>query len=442
MSKSYRQPQHESSNTAFARSASEEGRSDFHAMGDSATHIDYGNEAAGEQVVVNGVAFSAGEIAALVDYIGAPRNLELFNKAQLERMKELLALGDETLRSWNAATGGLYEQLSQANETHFRDGEAKGHGATFCEGFALALQRMNEALDAEDPETIAKLQNDAWLELYGAEHYLQDAFSAGHHASQDAIDAGALPVLDALGADGLALLAVQAGDRVFADRADTIAKFEEWTPLGWGAVGRASFDALALGGVAKEGQGAVLDALRKTVHERLCTRGVTVTSEAHPAPFLLPGDHRAKREDGTTEGAEAEAAVVAALAFGRELLPHGAPDPAAAAASFWKRWAPTPTPSSEADIQAIVTECTQDRESLLAAFAFGVGETLDDVLDAAAARAPALLRRKEEADEMREIVADPTEHTNPAQGDAWNRAHERTDLVDLARRGVAAGPSA
>jgi hypothetical protein len=146
---------------------------------DSPTHVRTGDSVPGEGVTLTDAAtgetltFSPGELSALVDYVGFCDGLQQrFTWEQLQKMKYLLENGIEDVLPWEDATGGLYAKEAQANEKHFAPSPGDG-GANFRSNFINHYGRALMYGQGGNAE-------QARLALYTAEHYLQDAFSAGH----------------------------------------------------------------------------------------------------------------------------------------------------------------------------------------------------------------------------------------------------------------------
>ena len=143
---------------------------------DSPSHVRAGDSVPGSDLTVQvggaSVTFSPGECAALVDYVGDLNNLNRFTLDQLQTMKRLLEARSESVEDWDAATGGLYSIEAQDNEKHFAPSPGDG-GANFRSNFINHYGRALMYGQGGNAE-------QARLALYTAEHYLQDAFSAGH----------------------------------------------------------------------------------------------------------------------------------------------------------------------------------------------------------------------------------------------------------------------
>ncbi len=336
---------------------------------DSPSHVAIGDSVEGEHVEINGVDFSPGELSALADYVGDVTVLRRFDEAALTEMKALLAAGNEECEEWDRVTGGLYSEEAQNNEKHFAPGgDGRDFRTTFIEYAGLAFERAGFA-DPADQEAV----EDARLSLYTAEHYLQDAFSAGHHVA--AIDVE--QAVDAVMSydEFLALLPDVAGavyDRVGAQ----IRHYG--LPVVRTPITRGEFQGLAaVGGVLVTGPGGFDDALRRYVHEGLDKVGVEVASLAHPEPWVLRGDHTAE----PTSVAAVQVALSELRTRFEQMIGNPVDDPQAAAELIFMQHAPTPTATGAQAIADTLADATRDEAAIRGGVIQATCETIEEAMD-------------------------------------------------------------
>jgi hypothetical protein len=358
---------------------------------DSPNHIAIGDSvvgggAADEGITILGVAFTPGQCAALVDYVGplfsfrhkCEQELKLENAAtqgetvrRLEAMKQMLIEGNEDTLMWDELTNGSYSKLTENNEDHFNGGgEAANHSASFVDLLVAAL------VDGAGGEI-----ERGRMHLYTAEHYLQDMFSSGHLADQADIDA-AIDGLLTGNAELVAMMPIIA-DSVYALGAEIIACYAIDVPMiGPRPLDRAAFHGLVLGGaMLKYGENALArSSLRKFVHEQL-DAGVEVSSPAHPTPWTMQGDHSL-----TTKGQEETVvAAQAAIADTRDLFDRNTASPIkdreGQAHALLAHHKPVPTGNGAQTIKDAIKQGTATRMLFMNAMIEAGHATLIGVLD-------------------------------------------------------------
>lgn len=350
---------------------------------DSPHHIEIGDSVAGESVDIKGVLFTPGELAAITDYVGPADTLWEYEPDALREMQRLLRAGIEDAAAWDALTDGKYSTLAQQNEDHFAPG---GDGRDFVTQFVTYFgQALHTAQSKTDPDAVAK----ARAQLHTAEHYLEDAFSAGHQVAaidiEKAID-GTMSVIE------WPLLLPLIASEVFRREPATIARY------GWDLPGldpnpidtEAEFQLVASAGGLVKGPAGLDDAMRKYVHEELDELGVEVSSLAHPQPWVIHGDH-CLGED-TADNAVTIAALQAALTEVRATfeasLATPVADPHRTADNLMARHRPVPTPDSSRRIGEVLAAATRDEPAIIQAVAEAMCATLKGTLDYAATLIP------------------------------------------------------
>lgn len=265
---------------------------------DAFEHAKEGDHAAGSsKVVISGVELTSGEINALADLYGDPSALY---KAKPEELTKLVALvrrqvagGKVEESEWDDATGGRYNKLNLKNAPHFGPSNpalvapsANGGGGDNREQFKRYFsESIVHAQTAFYPEGGAlppgearrkQLLDMSLIAAGFAEHFLMDAFSAGHLFNKSDFIAHLSENLDKLSKKQTGALFEEVAIEVQRDPACSalLAQFEpaEDSVLGW----HPNFDkAWAFKGLLEglyedpEGRQAVYSALVKVVHDRL-----------------------------------------------------------------------------------------------------------------------------------------------------------------------------
>lgn len=338
---------------------------------DSPGHVGIGDSVKGDDVIIHGIAFSPGQISALADYVTTVDGLEdRFTQAEVAQMHALLVKGDEDTMTWSILTKGEYEDEVLANEKHFAPSAGDGDlnfRSQFIAGFKAALE-VTAAGDADRGRLLG----------YGAEHYMQDAFSAGHQVSARDVEQEVDATVRFLGE--ATALAVPIAMKVYNAKANVIRCYDvrrvghlENHPIELG-----DFVELAMMGAFVKGNSGISDTVRRFVHEQLET-GVEVRSDAHPQPFMLFGDH----DLGKKEAKTGVLALQVALHEGRELLGKGADAKSSStiATAHFDRHCPTPTATGQATIRAALEKGTEDAVAIVNAVADSMIDTIEDVMD-------------------------------------------------------------
>lgn len=360
---------------------------EFRAQHDSGGHIDVGDSVGGEGVVVNGVTFSPGELAALVDYVGDLDALSGYAAWELLEMKHLLAARSEDTAAWDRVTDGAYSGRAQENDDHFAPGAGGGPSfeSSFLDAFAAAFEAAQLAQEhGEDDGEYERLMTEARLHLYTAEHYLQDAFSAGHQVAASDVEASTEALMASFPVEQLYPMVAT---EVWVRESETISRYgyRVETPVGtiYDRIDSAlQWVPLATAGALYTGRGAVVDAVRKTVHERL-EAGVEVSSPAHPAPWVLPGDHDLFESDETVAALQLALSEVRS-ALELEAIPGV--DPRAKAQQLFDRHRPVPTGAGQALVDETLADATANPVALAYTVADATCSTIDGVMDAIVAK--------------------------------------------------------
>lgn len=152
----------------------------------------------------NGVMFSYGQIVSMGDFYESPEQLLGADSAELARLKALIVRNtayyrghkvDESLdvsnKEWDDATGGRYLRLAEMNYDHFAPMETCGHSGPrrFSDHRSRWETLHGKAIQAKAQHIAstvgAPLANDALVINAFADHFLTDAFAAGHLVNKE-----------------------------------------------------------------------------------------------------------------------------------------------------------------------------------------------------------------------------------------------------------------
>jgi hypothetical protein len=147
-----------------------------------------------KKFTVNDVEFTYGETIAMGDLFKNPDDLRKASKTELEALRTLIrrerdkGIGSVSEQDWIDAAGQRYLDLAAKNTGHFAPanpaaGSAEGEGDNKSTWFmyhnrALALAQQNK-------------MDQAFITNAFGDHFLTDAFSAGHLINKDSVVATA-----------------------------------------------------------------------------------------------------------------------------------------------------------------------------------------------------------------------------------------------------------
>lgn len=316
---------------------------------DAYEHAKQGDHAAGSSTVaVAGIELTSGEINALADLYGDPYELYKANPAELAKVVALVrrqvAGGKVEESEWDTATGGRYNRLNLKNDAHFGPsnpalvapspgGSGQDNRAEYKRYYSESLIHAQEAFDGHgalppDEKRRKELLDQSRLAEGFAEHYLMDAFSAGHLFNKTDFIAHLAENLDKLSEKQMSTLFENVAVRVLRDPAceALLGQYEpaEDSILGW----HPNFDRPAafkklLEGLYKDAEGrqAVFGALVKVVHDRLSTAPapgglVGIEVENDFGSWILSGDRT------LATSPETQLRIDKAIELSRSLLDH------------------------------------------------------------------------------------------------------------------------
>jgi hypothetical protein len=232
--------------------------------------------------------------------------------------------------------------------------------------------------DPSSPDNVEDLRQ-ARLMLYTAEHYLQDAFSAGHQVAatdiQKAVD-------DLLGSADIAWMTPIIASEVFAQKKDVIGCYAHLTPLGWDPIDTpAEFVGVATLGGWWLGRDPLYDAMRKFIHEELDHVGVEVASAARPTPWILPGDHSLDPEHAP-ETVEALQHAIADARARFETTPYlPGMQPFAVAKELFEHHRPRPTGAGRSAVADALARGTASKRAFMDAIVTATASTIEGAMD-------------------------------------------------------------
>jgi hypothetical protein len=358
---------------------------------------------------------TSGEINALADLYASPEALEKADAVELAKLKVLIKrqlAGEKVAESeWDDATGGRYNRLNLRNARHFAPRNTAiidpGTGtyagddnrARFIQYYSETIVNAQSAFDQLglfSEEYKQKWLDRAVISAGFAEHFLMDAFSAGHLFNKDDFIAVLKKNLDGLTKDERSTLFDNVAAGVLADPASkALLGTYEPTERKWFLLGiRPNFDhQFAFKALLEnlyddaEGRQAVYSALVKVVHDELSTRkagggllGVEVENDFEK--WILSGDKTLASSPKTQE------IINKAIVKFRELIaPYrkgtvSAPGGYAPGSEKVLAYFPRPTPATVAFISGRVKNVTDPKTGTTPALVDILQKELPSILSA------------------------------------------------------------
>ena len=152
---------------------------------DTPEHVQFGGEPGKQQqLTINGVKLSYGEMISLGDFFASPDDVQKAPPAELQALldlirKEVAKPGSVSTAEWQTATHGRYLDLAEKNAAHFSPSNAalvSVSGKSTVDNKSRWTELHEEALRTADAGDVDKaMQINAF-----ADHFLTDAFAAGH----------------------------------------------------------------------------------------------------------------------------------------------------------------------------------------------------------------------------------------------------------------------
>ncbi len=274
-----------------------------------------------------GVAFSYGEIIAMGDLFSTADDMINASPAELHRLKDLIDRSvsyyqggkrDDSLdvsnKQWQDATNKRFLKLAEDNYEHFSppaffkyaSGSSISHGtnqSAWQHYHQLAIQAAQEQFTRGVANTNQFFERALIINAFG-DHFLTDAFAAGHLLNKDAMIADFKRNFLSGGnltSAGEKFFETVAGYSWFTDP-DVRSRFSDLETVdypvcvwGWCLKWHPNIDtpymfAKVLKGAAEEQPDAVGNLVVKALHDRLNKEGVQVINDAGDKPWLLKGD--------------------------------------------------------------------------------------------------------------------------------------------------------
>ena len=368
---------------------------------DAFEHAKAGDRAAGKRTItVGGSTLTSGEINALADLYGSPDDLL---KADPSELKALVALvrrqvagGTVAESEWDRASGGRYNQLNLKNSPHFAPRNSTiinppsgsptpspDNLTTFTRFYTETVKAIQDSQLESDPVKKQALVDRSTATAGFAEHYLMDAFSAGHLFNKDDFIEKLKTNLDTLAPANLTALFNSVAMGVVADKKskDLLDDYET-VDTHYGFHPNFSRPAAFQGLLEQlykdpDGRQAVYSGLVKVVHDQLSNNpagagAVGVDVENKFEKWVLSGDRTLDKSADSqriiTKALEQFRAVLDDLRSAPRSLRSPTEDIATVTDYF-----PKPTAASEVTIARMVTKATD-------AAASGTGAALVDIL--------------------------------------------------------------
>jgi hypothetical protein len=397
-------------------------------------HARQGDHAAGSMTVTlpfssgslqGSLSLTSGEINALADLYASPEDLEHADAIELSKLKALinrqLSGGAVQESEWDDATGGRYNRLNLKNAAHFGarntalidPGSVPASGQDNRSRFLFfynqtvvnAQTAHARQLGLFDPAVKQKWLDRAALSAGFAEHFLMDAFSAGHLFNKDDFISVLKANLDALSKDARDKLFASVAQGVLVNAASktllgTYELTDKNTPwyVGGGWLVHPNLDSESVfTGLLQhlyadsEGRQAVYSALVKVVHDALSTNqaaggltGVEVQNDF--GTWVLSGDKTLATSPDTQKMIDR-----ALQEFRRQMEPYrngpvSGGDPSADANKLMNAHLPRPTAATTTLISGQVKTATDASAGTVAALVDVMKKELPSILSALADR--------------------------------------------------------
>lgn len=295
---------------------------------DTGEHVLFGGNYYPDQLRVGpnpGLAFSYGQIIAMADLFESVDQMMATEVGQLARIKALIERStayyagnkadpskDVSDDEWDSVTGGRYLALAEMNFEHFspnflfRDASfasaATRHGNNQTAWQAYHVRAIHEAqaigaAPSGNSTPLLPLEGPLITNAFG-DHFLTDAFAAGHLINKEAIAA----YWKTLFFDGSALKSEAQGffarlaEKAFSlgavkerfSKLETVERHYGFHPN----IDSASRFASVLEAVAEKEPERISNMVVKAIHDRLNADGVEVFNDAGDGSWTLTGDGR------------------------------------------------------------------------------------------------------------------------------------------------------
>ena len=360
-------------------------------MYDTGEHVIAGGDLYPDQLVVNGVAFSYGQIMAMGDLYATADDLRNAPADELTRLKRLIdqdtrhyqggagAPGGVSNSDWQKNTSNRYLALADDNYSHFSPPSALGmtdptskpdNKSTWERYHEQAIAEMR-GLVAAHPGTSVEPFGPLTVNAFG-DHFLTDAFAAGHLVNKELVinklqptifQPGSSPLTPAGSAFIERLAEACWARKPIRDVFSPLEKVETNVGIHWNIDTKGAFRKL-LSGIAEQASSKVLNLVLKALHDHLNQVGVEVANDAGDEPWRLQGDRyldTSMTSKTLPVMRRAVEASVANILSPEILVSDQGPLPLsrhpALYAKVWKH-VPRPTASGRAQVMAAINDYT------------------------------------------------------------------------------------
>ncbi|HVV49754.1 MAG TPA: DUF4157 domain-containing protein [Polyangia bacterium] len=370
---------------------------------DSFEHFRAGDEAQGSEAhLIQGLSLTSGEINALADFYETPGDLMAASPTELKALLDLIHKQSADPLSvkesdWDKATNGRYTQLNLRNSKHFASRDPKlisptrgaptlgsGNIATWIGYHKQALSMAQQSILPGSAEPAKFAANAKTINAFG-EHFLTDAFSAGHLFNKDDMVAALRQNLRVLNQKQLEAVFHAVSNQVWTGQSALIRRFQGFhhTIIGdWWDLNSADRFEGVLEGIYQERPDAVESAVVKAVHDTLNTHptgseaGVLVENDVES--WVLSGD-RTLAGSSKTQFYLKEALAQSRANLADAFAPHSI-DPDADVQKVI-RLVPRPTSASKTLIHDTIQEAIDPKRGLAGSIAMVVSSNLQSLLD-------------------------------------------------------------
>jgi len=368
-------------------------------------HVEIADDLYHDQLLVGqspGVAFSYGELVAMADLYASADLMMDASAAELTQIKQLLGRStayyrggkaDRSLKptdtQWNDATGGRYIELAFDNDDHFTP-----RNRTAWEDYHRRAIEEARKLAASSPGVSSLPVWPLILNAFG-DHFLTDAFSAGHLIDKEAM----IAAFKANFFSGGSL--TDAGEAFFdrvADAAFTGEVEDKFSVLedagypvckwGWCLKWHPNIDTThafykLLIQAAEEEPDKVAGFAVMALHDRLNEEGIDVVNAAGESGWHLPGDAHL---DARTLGIMRTAVQQSIADINDPAILQPGYSIEQAFADVW-RYTPQPTAAEQQRLQGLTREYTDPTSHIFSTAAAGViHDELDSLISVLIAR--------------------------------------------------------
>ena len=295
---------------------------------DTGEHVLAGDDLYRDKLLVGkapGVSFSYGQIVAMADLFGSDGELMGADAEMLKKLKALIeqsatycASGktrgkDVGSEEWDKATDGRYLKLAEDNYQHFapnllfkderfvRPTTHGDHKSAWEQHHRRAIEEARRLQGSAAAKAPGYVPNGPLVINAFGDHFLTDAFAAGHVINKEAVIAYFKSLFyggAALTPDGQKFFDQVAAKAWHGDLAKKMSKLEtakpydaSWNIIGWHPnISSADRFASVLKEIAAQAPDRVANLAVKAIHDALNRDGIEVTNGAGHAPWKLTGD--------------------------------------------------------------------------------------------------------------------------------------------------------